>query len=149
MNTVRKKKWRPFPKQYLYFIFIDLVRMLGADFKDLTTVEQMEKIKKLCTMVRQFNATHKNNAENWIFLFQLGEVPDFIGELFMPAAAAANLSPIPEKQLPTTDKMKIMVREWTRDHHPQLHPNCNVKSLHREGTVYIRVQNIKLRASHR
>jgi hypothetical protein len=29
----------------------------------------------------------------------------------MPAAAAANLSPIPEKQLPTTDKMKIMVRE--------------------------------------
>jgi hypothetical protein len=67
----------------------------------------------------------------------------------MPAAAAANLSPIPEKQLPTTDNMKIMVREWTRDHHPQLHPNCNVKSLHREGTVYIRVQNIKLRASHR
>ncbi len=72
----------------------------------------MEKIKKLCTMVRQFNATHKNNAENWIFLFQLGEVPDFIGKLFMPAAAA-NLSPIPEKQHPTT-----MVREWKRDHHP-------------------------------
>jgi hypothetical protein len=38
--------------------------MLGADFKDLTTVEQMEKIRKLYTMVRQLNATHKNNAEN-------------------------------------------------------------------------------------
>jgi hypothetical protein len=38
--------------------------MLGADFKDLTTVEQMEKIRKLCTMVCQLNATHKNNAEN-------------------------------------------------------------------------------------
>jgi hypothetical protein len=38
--------------------------MLGTDFKDLTTVEQMEKIRKLCTMVRQFNATYKNNAKN-------------------------------------------------------------------------------------
>jgi hypothetical protein len=38
--------------------------MLGTDFKDLTTVEQMEKIRKLFTMVRQFNATYKNNAKN-------------------------------------------------------------------------------------
>ncbi|CAF3822587.1 unnamed protein product [Rotaria sp. Silwood1] len=70
----------------------DLVRMLGADFKDLTTVEQIEKIRKLCTM--------------------LGEVPDFTGELFMPTTA--NLSPIPEKQFPTTDNMKITVRTVMR-----------------------------------
>ncbi|CAF4085880.1 unnamed protein product [Rotaria sp. Silwood2] len=71
----------------------DLVRMFGADFKDLTTVEQMEKIRKLCTM--------------------LGEAPDFTDELFMPAAAA-NLLPTPEKQLPTTDNMKITVRTVMR-----------------------------------
>jgi hypothetical protein len=44
-----------------------------------------------------------------MLLFQLDEVPDFTGELFMPTTG--NLSPIPEKQLSTTDNMKITVRE--------------------------------------
>jgi hypothetical protein len=48
--------------------------MFGADFTNLTTVEQMEKIRE-----------HK--------------------------LATANLSSIPEKQLPTTHTMKTAVRE--------------------------------------
>ena len=82
--------------------------MVGTDFKDLTTVEQMEKIRNLYTMVRQFNATYKKNAENCIFIFQLGEVPNFISELFM--SATENLSSIPEKQLLATDNIKTGVR---------------------------------------
>ncbi|CAF3942809.1 unnamed protein product [Rotaria sordida] len=87
--------------------------MLGADFKDLTTGEQMEKIRKLCSM--------------------LGEVPDFIGELFMPATA--NLSPIPEKQLPTTDNMKIGADQLTEEQIAEFQEAFSLFDKDDDGTI--------------
>ncbi|CAF3765986.1 unnamed protein product [Rotaria sp. Silwood1] len=91
----------------------DLVRMLGADFKDLTTVEQIEKIRKLCTM--------------------LGEVPDFTGELFMPTTA--NLSPIPEKQFPTTDNMKITADQLTEEQIAEFQEAFSLFDKDGDGTI--------------
>ncbi|CAF3249447.1 unnamed protein product [Rotaria sp. Silwood2] len=66
--------------------------MLRADSKDLTTVGQMEKIRKLSTM--------------------LGGISNFTSESLM--LATANLLPMPEKQPPTTDNMNIKVRTVMR-----------------------------------
>lgn len=81
-----------------------MIRTLGADIKDSTTVEQMEKIRKLYTMVRELNIVYKNNVEHWTLPFQLGEVPDSTGELSISTAAS-----ILENQFPTPDSMKIEV----------------------------------------
>ncbi|CAF4077169.1 unnamed protein product [Rotaria sp. Silwood2] len=91
----------------------DLVRMLRADSKDLTTVGQMEKIKKLSTM--------------------LGGISNFTSESLM--LATANLLPMPEKQPPTTDIMNIKADQLTDEQIAEFKEAFSLFDKDGDGTI--------------